>query len=122
MIPKVPSRLLREWAALIAVLAMALGPLALAASRSLGAAERIAVSSGAPPLTLCFPGGTGEEGDRHSGAADCDHCAPVQPFALSAAESDIFPSPAAATAGATGTTLQVAAFPRAPPARGPPAA
>ncbi|MGL4243609.1 MAG: hypothetical protein ACRCTI_21050 [Beijerinckiaceae bacterium] len=115
-------RLLREWVALLAILAVVLGPLALATSRSLGAAEKIAIASGASPPALCLPGGPMHDAGGGTGASDCDHCTPVQPcvpasggaaasFAIGAASG---PKPAGAVCGS--------AFPRAPPARGPPSA
>jgi hypothetical protein len=120
-------KLLREWAAMIAVLAMALGPLALAASRSLGAADRIAAASGVQPLALCLPGAAdaGAAEADPAGAPhgqDCDHCTPAQHAVQDSPEPQGLPARAATAAGPSSSPIRMAAFPRAPPARGPPAA
>jgi hypothetical protein len=115
------KRLLREWAALIAVLAMVLGPLAMIVVRSHGASGKVAIAAGLKPLALCLPGGMAG-GTGGEPMADCDHCMPAQiialaqPFTASSA-----PLPARTTL-ARPQDIRIAAFPRAPPARGPPAA
>jgi hypothetical protein len=120
MVQGASARLLREWAALIAVLALVLGPLALSVNRGLGASDSIAVASGTKPFTLCLPGGA--DPDQPAGGFDCDHCTAAHAFLACAP---------AATAGLrlkvahwTGAETQLALrpFPRAPPARGPPTA
>jgi hypothetical protein len=116
------SRLLREWVALFAILAMALGPLALATSRSLGAVERIAVASGAKPLLLCLPGGSTSGGESQAGGADCDHCLPVQPFAPPIMLAAGFAADRAPAPITVDKSIRLPAQPRAPPARGPPTA
>ncbi len=111
-------RLLREWAALLAVLAMALGPLALATSRSIGAAEKVmTAAAGLKPAALCLPGGDagGPMGP------ECDHCTPPQPLAPASPATSATPAAYAADAADPPASGQLAAFPRAPPARGPPA-
>jgi hypothetical protein len=113
-------KLLREWAALVAVLALVLGPLALGVGRSLGAAEKVAIAAGMKPPALCLPGGG--DGGSGAGGPDCDHCTTLQPCApplpgdasvkIRMAEGALFPT----------TVGTLSAFPRAPPARGPPLA
>jgi hypothetical protein len=68
-------RLFREWLALLAVLAMVLGPLSVAVSRGLSAQERVNIAAGLTSLPICIPG------DETGGLAaktsvDCDHCLP----------------------------------------------
>jgi hypothetical protein len=70
------QRLFHEWMALIAILAMLLGPLALGVYRSLATQDRIVIAAGLNSLPLCQPGG---ELDGASGAhtlSSCDHCLP----------------------------------------------
>jgi hypothetical protein len=113
------KRLLREWAALLAVLALALGPLALATSRSLGAAEKIATASGMKPLALCLPGGLSGE-QAHD--ADCGHCTPAQAFCLAGPAVVQGVALSASSASVAPSQVLISGFPRAPPARGPPSA
>jgi hypothetical protein len=121
MSDKTLQRLLREWAALVAILAMALGPLALAVSRSHGASDRIAIAAGLKPIALCLPGGLAG-GDSGEPIADCGHCTPPQGFMLALPERALSPPPPIRMAFAQPPASRTAAFPRAPPARGPPAA
>ena len=72
--------LVREWAALLAIFAMALGPLALSVSRSLAAQERVAVAAGLASLPMCQPGET-MDGMAGKTAHACDHCLPAHPAA-----------------------------------------
>lgn len=70
------KRLCREWIALLAILAMALGPLALATSRGLSARERVNVAAGLQALPLCHPGDAIDGLSGKPGGA-CEHCLPV---------------------------------------------
>lgn len=116
------TKLLREWAALLAVFALVLGPLALTVSRSLGTAEKVAIASGAKPFALCMPGGGSTDPTKPLAKPACDHC--------TAACSSLLPPipPTTALRLAEVVTFvpeahrDLRAFPRAPPARGPPAA
>ena len=71
------SRLLREWVALVAILAMVLGPLALLTSRSLAAQERVNVAAGLATLPLCMPGDGIDHLSAKTGGGACDHCTPA---------------------------------------------
>ncbi len=113
-------KLLREWAALVAALALVLGPLALGVSRSLGAAEKVAVAAGVKPPALCLPGGS--DGGPGGGGPDCDHCTTLQPFALAAPGGDGVSARITTASVPPPGAGHVVAFPRAPPARGPPLA
>jgi hypothetical protein len=116
------QRLLRECATLVAVLAMVLGPLALAASRGHGAAEMVAAASGTKPLALCLPGSP-DTAPADTGSGDqCDHCIAGQAFVPPMAGGVARPFRSAAAAISVASTSLLAAFPRAPPARGPPTA
>jgi hypothetical protein len=117
------DRLLREWVALLAILAMALGPLALATSRSLAAQERVQVAAGLAPLPVCAPGDSMDGLAGKTGGNACDHCLP----ALESPQKAI-DGPASA-AIFTGLMQPADAGPsallsrlRLPPATGPPAA
>jgi hypothetical protein len=113
-------RLVREWAALLAVLVLALGPLAAAVERSRGASAKIAVAAGLAPPALCLPADMGGADDGPM--PDCDRCTLSKACApgwmggvaapLRTAASDVIP----------GRPLHTGGFPRAPPARGPPTA
>jgi hypothetical protein len=121
------QRLLRECATLVALLAMVLGPLALAASRGHGAAEMVAAASGTKPLALCLPGspdtGPADSAPADTGSGDqCDHCIAGQAFVPPMAGGVARPFRSAAAAVSVASTSLLAAFPRAPPARGPPTA
>jgi hypothetical protein len=77
MHPKAFHKLLREWLALIAILAMALGPMALVTSRSLAAQERVNVAAGLAPLPICAPGDSIDGLSSKTGGSACDHCLPA---------------------------------------------
>jgi hypothetical protein len=116
------ARLIREWVALLAILAMALGPLALATSRGLSASERVAVAAGLASLPLCAPGDA-MDAMAGKGAGPCDHCLPAlegaKPATSSALTDIRFASallPADTAPSALLTQL------RLPPATGPPVA
>jgi hypothetical protein len=113
------TRLLREWAALVAVLALVLGPLASGISRSLGTTDQIAIASGAKPFALCMPGG---EGADPAGGPDCNHCTAAMGFFLTGPVLAKSESLDVGLAMATDDSSKLRPFPRAPPARGTPAA
>jgi hypothetical protein len=71
-----PKTLLREWVALVALLAMVLGPLAVGVSRSLAAQERVALASGITALPLCQPGDALDATGGVHTLASCDQCLP----------------------------------------------
>ena len=112
------ARLFREWAALLAVLAMALGPLGSAVGRSLAAQDHVAVAAGLVAPLLCEPGGLPAKPP-----SPCDHCTLGVGFTP--------PCPTAAAAplvfaerldpADTGPSALPARL-RLPPATGPPAA
>jgi hypothetical protein len=112
------GKLLREWAALLAVLAVALGPLALGVTRSLAASEKAAIAAGLKPLALCIPGMP----DGGGTGPDCDHCAGAQSLALAEGAVAGVTAPSATRPGSIRSAPFAAAFPRGPPARGPPSA
>jgi hypothetical protein len=112
-------RLVRDWAALLAVLAFVLGPLALGVSRSLGAGEKVAIAAGFKPPSLCLPVGPDGNG---GGGPDCDHCTALQSFVLIAEGAGPAVLFEGTQAGSEQPPLHAVAFPRAPPARGPPVA
>jgi hypothetical protein len=121
MSPPALKRLLREWAALIAVLAFVLGPLALGVQRSLGALDNVAMASGAKPLALCLP--VMPDADPSSGGGpDCDHCTPAQTFGLATPIDGVGTRRLPTDAPWAAKSIRVASFARAPPARGPPTA
>jgi hypothetical protein len=83
------KRLLREWVALLAILAMVLGPLSLAVSRGLSAQERVNVAAGLSSLKVCSPSAS-EDGLVAQSNIDCDHCLPASGSAKITAN---FPAP-----------------------------
>jgi hypothetical protein len=122
MQPRAFHKLFREWMALLAVLAMVLGPLALLTSRSLAAQERVNVAAGLASLPVCTPGDSIDGLAAKTGGGACDHCMPahgaapavieVQPGACAFA-STVFP----ANTGPSALLSQLVL----PPATGPPA-
>jgi len=115
-------RLFREWAALLAVLAMSLGPLGLSVGRGLAAQEKIAIAAGLVAPAICQTSDELGGGTRHPLTA-CDHCLP----ALGAAPP--CPAPitlhllfAARTNPADTAPSALLAQLRLPPATGPPQA
>ena len=116
------KKLLGEWVALFAILAMVLGPLALATSRGLGAQERIAIAAGLAELPICTPGNTSDGLTGKQGIHACDHCLP-QSDALPALLQD---APVRFIPREPQTRLKsgfvVLAHISLPPATGPPAA
>jgi hypothetical protein len=120
MVQGASARLLREWAALIAVLALVLGPLALSVNRGLGASDKVALASGAKPFALCLPGGADPE--KPAGGVDCDHCTAAHGFMACAPGATAGLRLQTALSAGPETGLALRPLPRAPPARGPPAA
>jgi hypothetical protein len=122
MHPQAFRKLFREWMALLAVLAMVLGPLALLTSRSLAAQERVNVAAGLASLPICAPGDSIDGLAAKTGGGACDHCMPAhgtapvvietQPGACAFAPA-VFP----ADTGPSALLSQL----RLPPATGPPA-
>jgi hypothetical protein len=122
MQPRAFHKLFREWMALLAILAMVLGPLALLTSRSLAAQERVNVAAGLASLPICVPGDSIDGLSAKTGGGVCDHCMPAlgaapamalaQPGACAFA-STVFP----ANTGPSALLSQL----RLPPATGPPA-
>lgn len=115
------KRLLREWAALVAVLALVLGPLALGVQRSLGTSDRIVLASGAKPLALCLPSMPNAD-PSSGGGQSCDHCTAAQPCVIPALANGVATQSAQSNYIAPVSGVHVAPPARAPPARGPPAA
>jgi hypothetical protein len=68
--------LAREWLALVAILIMLLGPLALGVSRGLGTQQRVAVAAGLSVLPVCAPGDALDGTKGTPSLAGCDHCLP----------------------------------------------
>jgi hypothetical protein len=115
------SRLLREWVALVAILAMALGPLALLTSRSLAAQERVNVAAGLAKLPLCMPGDGIDHLSAKTGGGACDHCIPAlgaAPPSLSVEGAPACFSQVLQPANTTPSALLAQL--RLPPATGPP--
>jgi hypothetical protein len=116
------QRLLREWAALAAVFAMVLGPLALATSRSLSAQERISIAAGLAALPVCIAGDTVDGLASKTGGGSCDHCLPTQggtvPELYPAAADALFACAARLFAE---RLVAFTAYHPLPPATGPPA-
>ncbi len=113
--------MLREWVALVAILAMALGPLALVTSRSLAAQERINVAAGIAKLPLCMPGDGIDHLSAKTGGGACDHCMPAlgaAPPSLSVAGAPACFSEVLQPASTTPSALLAQL--RLPPATGPP--
>jgi hypothetical protein len=123
MVPRMSvKRLCREWIALLAILAMALGPLALATSRGLSARERVNVAAGLATLPLCQPG-DGLDSMAGKLGAPCDHCLATLCAGASAAPGFATPFIFSERLGPADTGR--AALPAdcsLPPATGPPAA
>jgi hypothetical protein len=115
------KHLLREWAALIAVLALVLGPLALGVQRSLGTTDKIAIASGVKPLALCLPG-MPDSDPSSGGGPDCDHCTSAQTFALAMLVDGTGTRGTRSNEVVPVTSTHIARSARAPPARGPPTA
>jgi hypothetical protein len=114
-------KLLREWLALVAILAMVLGPLALASSRSLAAQERVNVAAGLAPLPICTPGDSIDGLASKTGGGACDHCLPAAgaaPTLLAFKNADSSYSQSAFPAD-TGPSVLLAQL-KLPPATGPP--
>jgi hypothetical protein len=122
MFPFSLHRLLREWVALFAILAMVLGPLALATSRSLAAQERVRVAAGLTALPMCTPGDSIDGLNAKTGGGACDHCSSAAPATLpsfiSTAEQVLFSECLAPANTAPSALLEQL---RLPPATGPPA-
>ncbi len=117
----VVQKLLREWLALFAILAMTLGPLALATSRSLAAQDRVNVAAGIAPLPVCVPGDSIDGLSAKTGGALCDHCMPASGPAPASAASRPAPSTFADIAFPAGTgPSALLSQRRLPPATGPP--
>ena len=116
------KKLLGEWVALVVILAMVLGPLALATSRGLEAQERIAIAAGLAELPICAPGDITDGLTGKQGIHACDHCLP-QSDALPALLQD---APVRFIPRELQTRLQsglvIAAQFSLPPATGPPVA
>jgi hypothetical protein len=115
------SRLLREWVALVAILAMTLGPLALLTSRSLAAQERVDVAAGLAKLPLCMPGDGIDHLSAKTGGGACDHCIPAlgaAPPSLSVEGAPACFSQVLQPANTTPSALLAQL--RLPPATGPP--
>jgi hypothetical protein len=115
-------RLLREWVALFAILAMALGPLALATSRSLAAQQRVNLAAGLTTLPMCTPGDSIDGLNAKTGGGACDHCSSAAPAVVPSLISNAVPvlfcerlAPANTEPSALLAQL------RLPPATGPPA-
>ncbi len=108
--------------ALLAIIAMALGPLALLTSRSLAAQERVNVAAGLASLPICTPGDSIDGLSAKTGGGVCDHCMP----ALGAAPALTQAQPGACAFAATifptdtGPSALLSQL-RLPPATGPPA-
>jgi hypothetical protein len=114
-------RLLREWVALVAILVMVLGPLALLTSRSLAAQERVNVAAGLSKLPLCAPGDSIHDLSAKTGGGACDHCMP----AIGAAPPSLLVGPvpvcfAQVLEPANTAPSALLAQLRLPPATGPP--
>ncbi len=107
--------------ALFAILAMALGPLALLTSRSLAAQERVNVAAGFASLPVCAPGDSIDGLSAKTGGGVCDHCMPALGAAPVLAEAQpgacIFS--AALFPADTGPSALLSQL-RLPPATGPP--
>ena len=73
------QRLLREWVALVAFLAMVLGPLAVVTSRSLAAQERVHLAAGLISLSMCSAVDASDGQDKKLSVATCDHCLSASP-------------------------------------------
>ncbi|MGL5137514.1 MAG: hypothetical protein ACRC7G_07075 [Beijerinckiaceae bacterium] len=116
-------RLLCEWATLIAILAFALAPLALAVGRGLSAEEQVLVASGAAPLPICQPGDTIDDLGRKTGGGACDHCVvpDVWKPAAIVASSELFKTKAGSLAFAPTPRAHPTAL-ALPPSTGPPLA
>lgn len=117
------SRLFREWAALLAVLAMALGPLASGVGRSLAAQERVDVAVGLVAPPLCLPGDAIGDLGAKAGGLLCDHCLPggaAAPPSLAATAAE--PVASCRIDHADTAPSALLAQLRLPPATGPPAA
>ncbi len=115
------QKLCREWIALVAILAMALGPLALLTSRSLAAQERVNVAAGLASLPVCAPGDSIDGLAAKTGGGACDHCMP----ALGAAPANVSVQSSSLVFAATlfptdtGPSALLSQL-RLPPATGPP--
>jgi hypothetical protein len=115
-------RLLREWVALFAVLAMVLGPLALATSRSLAAQERVQLAAGLTALPMCTPGDSIDGLNAKTGGGACDHCSSAAPALVPLpANSAVVALFSACVAPANTAPSALLAQLRLPPATGPPA-
>ena len=85
------QRLLREWVALVAILAMVLGPLALVTSRSLAAQERIHLATGVISLAMCGAVDASDGLDKKLSVATCDHCLSAYPVVFPVVDGDVSP-------------------------------
>ena len=108
--------------ALLAILAMVLGPLALLTSRSLAAQERVNVAAGLASMPICAPGDSIDGLSAKTGGGACDHCMP----ALGGSPPAVMIQPV--DVAFAGTVFQANTGPSAlltlrtlPPATGPPA-
>ncbi len=112
---------MREWLALIAILAFVLGPLALGVSRSLGAQERVAIAAGLMALPLCQPGDALDATGGTHALSSCDQCLPgmAEPLLPTAAASlNVTLQPMRFVLADAATALRAATG--LPPATGPP--
>jgi hypothetical protein len=114
-------KLFREWMALLAILAMALGPLALLTSRSLAAQERVNVAAGLASLPVCAPGDSIDGLAAKTGGGACDHCMPAHGAApaLIKAQRDVCAFAPAVFPADTCPSALLSQL-RLPPATGPP--
>jgi hypothetical protein len=121
MQPQAFRKLFREWMALLAILAMALGPLALLTSRSLAAQDRVNVAAGLTSLPICAPGDSVDGLAAKTGGGVCDHCMPALGAAPALARITPSACPFAATIfpADTGPSALLSQI-RLPPATGPP--
>jgi hypothetical protein len=76
MITPTIHRILREFLAMLAILAMLLGPLATAVGRGLSAQERVNVAAGLVAMPLCVTADN-TDGLNSKSTPDCDHCLPA---------------------------------------------
>jgi hypothetical protein len=68
--------LMHEWLALVAILAMVLGPLALGVSRSLATHKRVAIAAGLSAMPLCQAGDALDATGGPHTLSSCDQCLP----------------------------------------------
>jgi hypothetical protein len=113
--------LIREWMALLAILAMVLGPLALVVNRSITADERVQIVAGLRALPICAPGDAIDDLAAKTGGGICEHCLPGLAGAGPAiTHGMVMPTGYVTVHGGSGVLAVQRALIGLPPATGPP--